>query len=65
MKNLFKTTIVIWTDYDPEDADITYLATEAADGDAYCSSQRKTFVKDPTKDPEWDGTEFFDCGKEE
>jgi hypothetical protein len=34
---LHKSTIVIWTDYDPSDSEISALAREAENGDAYCS----------------------------
>lgn len=64
---LWKTTIVIWSEYDPtegaEDADdeldIVTLAEEAVDGNAYCSYADATLIQRPEKDPHWDGTEFF------
>ena len=59
-KNLYKTTIVIWSDGDPFGVDIGTLAREADSGDAYCSSKKSELVKDPTKDKDWDDTEFFD-----
>lgn len=57
---LFKTTVVIWTDYDPSILELDELAREAVSGDAYCSHQETHLVDDPTTDPNWDGTEFFD-----
>jgi hypothetical protein len=64
---LYKTTIVIWTDYDPRTRELEDLAREATVGDAYCSKQEAVEVADPSGDPEWDGTEFFDppFGEEE
>lgn len=59
-KKLFKTTIVIWSDYDPSGIGLDDLAREAISGDAYCSKQAKELIRDPQKDPDWDGTEFFD-----
>lgn len=57
---LFKTTIVIWSEYDPNsnEMEIDDLAREAMQGDAYCSSQ-KTECVDPRTDYDWDGTDFF------
>ena len=59
---LHKTTIVIWTREDPIGQEISYLAQRATGGDAYCSKQASGLVAEPEKDPDWDGTEFFDCG---
>ena len=55
-KELWVTTIVIWTDYNPRGLEIIDLAREATPGDAYCSSQHVTRVTDPLTFP---GTEFF------
>jgi hypothetical protein len=58
---LFKTTIVIWSEWDPTLATtIADLAREAEDGDAYCSAMKSVRVADPTQDPDWDCTDFFD-----
>jgi hypothetical protein len=61
MKPLFKTTVVIWSEYNPESdgLDLSDLAHEAEDGLAYCSKLVAVRVKNPAKDPDWDGTEFF------
>ena len=68
---LYKTTIVIWSEYDPfgGDADILMaddglelLVRDSRDGESYCSKAKGEKVEDPTKDPDWDGTEFFDDG---
>lgn len=58
MQPLYKTTIVIWTDYLPE-SDIDNLAREAIYGDAYCSRHEVSKIEDPEGDEDWDGTEFF------
>jgi len=62
---LFKTTIVIWTDYDPDCVEIEDLAREATSGDGYCSKQLSEEVLDLKNDPDWDNTEFFDADDEE
>ena len=59
-KQLWKTTIVIWTDYDPYRSEIEELAREATVGDAYCSNRITKQIKDLNEDEDWDGTEFFD-----
>ena len=59
MRPLFKTTIVIWSDFDPVSAELSELAREAEVGEAYCSRSARVFVQDPVNDPDWDGTEFF------
>lgn len=61
-KTLWKTTLVIWTDYDPSAMEIDALATEAIGGSAYCAIQASEQVEHPETDPQWDGTEFFDMG---
>lgn len=66
MKPLYKTTIVIWTDYEPigfGDDLLSSLACEAEVGDAYCSSCETKQVEEPSSDPNWDGTEFFGVGE--
>ncbi len=57
-KKLYKSTIVIWTDYNPDTVELEDLAREAQRGDAYCSKNVSAEV-DPRTDPDWDGTEFF------
>ena len=59
--SLYKTTIVIWSEYNPAEAkiEIDYLARDAMQGESYCSKQVSEFVTDPEADPDWDGTEFF------
>jgi len=48
-KNLYKTTIVIWTENDPQNMKIEDLAEEVEDGNAICSRQ-ETVAVDPWKD---------------
>lgn len=60
MKQLFKTTIVIWSEYDPEgQRELMDIARDATDGQSYCSRMTRDKIEDPSKDPDWDGTEFF------
>jgi len=64
---LFKTTVVIWSEYNPEEngTELEDLARDATDGESYCSKQTCLKVEDPTKDPDWDGTEFFGVDDDE
>lgn len=65
MSKLFKTTIVIWSEFNPEGVyEIDRLSQEAMSGMAYCSKQKTEEVKEPTSDPDWDGTEFFEHPEE-
>ena len=59
---LYKTTIVIWTDYDPQHQEIDCLAREAFYGDAFCSSREIEVVSDKYKFPD---TEFFGADDED
>lgn len=59
LPSLWKTTIVVWTDYDPRSRELEDLAREATSGDAYCSKQEAVEVANPESDDDWDGTEFF------
>jgi hypothetical protein len=59
-KPLHKHTIVIWADWDGTNSELSYLAREAEQGDAYCSLFSSELIAEPDKDPAWDGTEFFD-----
>jgi len=58
-KPLWKSTIVIWTEFDPYDTEIDTLAWHAMEGDGYCSRHIADHIADPESDPDWDGTEFF------
>lgn len=55
-QKLYKTTIVIWSEYPTNEYSIEDLAREATNGDAYCSLQHCEGVSDPSKFPH---TEFF------
>lgn len=58
-KTLYKSTIVIWSEGDPNLMELDDLAREAVSGSAYCSKHHIHVVKEPTTDKDWDGTEFF------
>lgn len=71
-KPLFKTTVIIWTEYDPHKTELLYhedglefLMREASSGNGYCSNAGTIEVIEPTQDPDWDGTDFFNDEPEE
>jgi len=55
---LYKHTIVIWSELGQMD-DLATIGGAADCGDAYCAKYEVDQVEDPSKDPDWDGTEFF------
>lgn len=59
--HLYKSTIVIWSDYDPSARamELEEIARQAVSGDAYCSKMDCEIVSDPQNDSDWDGNEFF------
>lgn len=59
VKPLYKATIVIWSDSDPRNLELSDLAREAESGECYCSSLHTKIVEAPEHDPDWDGTDFF------
>lgn len=61
MKPLYRTIIVIWSEYDPtNELELEELARAATNGDAYCSVQESVKVDNPEDDPHWDNNTFFD-----
>jgi hypothetical protein len=58
--SMYKTTIVIWSDYDPSKSDIDTLARDSISGQSYCSVRKSEHIQNHRSDNDWDGTEFFD-----
>jgi hypothetical protein len=56
---LYKTTIVIWSEYDPRKIELDELARDATHGNAYCSSWVSDPIDNPSADPDWDNNDFF------
>lgn len=65
VKPLYKSTVVIWSSFDPANFELSGLSREAEQGEAYCSVFRTRRIRRPLQDPDWDGTEFFDSRCEE
>jgi hypothetical protein len=59
MLKLYKTTVVVWSTYDPTEFELSDLARDAEQGGSYCSSFISVLLQDAESDPDWDGTEFF------
>lgn len=64
-QGLFKTTIVVWSDFSPEDYDAEDICREAIRGDAHLSTMRSEFIDDPESDPDWDDNSFFEDDEED
>lgn len=58
-RKLWKSTIVIYSDYDPHTLELSDLAREAESGDAYCAGMESEIVND-FNDVEEAALEFFD-----
>jgi len=58
-KNLYKTTLIIWTTYNPESVNLEDLGREADGGAALCSHCEMVFVQHPRKDKDFPNTDFF------
>lgn len=58
-KKLYKTTIIIWSDFRGDSVSLEDLARDADSGGSYCSKSESCLIEEPTKDADWDGTEFF------
>ena len=56
---LYKSTMTIWTTYDPTEVELTELVHLAENVGAYCSSVTCALIPEPERDPAWDGTDFF------
>lgn len=67
MTTLFKTTVTIWTEYDPDCVELSDLIHDAECGDAICSGSKIKAVLEPTKDKDCTGSvrEFFMLDDEE
>jgi hypothetical protein len=58
---MYKTTIIIWSEYRGDSLEIDDLAREAMRGDALCTKQKSEKVEHPERDVDWteDMAEFF------
>ncbi len=59
LMKLYKSTIVIWSEENPMQLELSALARGAEVGDDYCSKRHAELVEDPGSDPDWDGADFF------
>ena len=56
---LYKTTLIIWSDFAPNHLEIDKLARDAMSGESYCSHSNTELIDPAENDPHWDNTEFF------
>ena len=51
---LYKTTVVIWSDFNPITSELSELVREAEHGDAaYCARMDTQVIEKPEADPDW------------
>jgi hypothetical protein len=62
LKPLYKSTVILWTEYDPSKVDpqLMDLAFHAETEYVHCSSIKSVRVDEPEKDRAWNDSEFFD-----
>jgi len=62
LKPLYKSTVILWTEYDPSKVDpqLMDLRFHAENEYVHCSSIKSELVGEPEKDPTWNDMEFFD-----
>jgi len=56
---LFKTTLVIWSRFDPEGMEMEDLAFSVSQDESYCSGCATEEIENPRKDIDFDGNSFF------
>jgi hypothetical protein len=64
MSGLFRTTIVIWSEFDGGEVELEDLARDATSGGSYCSKQDSVFIEDPYSDADPPSQEFFEMEEE-
>ena len=59
--SLYKTTLIIWSEFNPTGMAIDDLATEAVNGSAYCAKKLMEEVEVPRVDKDWvvDGERYL------
>lgn len=62
MKALYKSAVVLWTEYDPHLMDLRFHAENEF---LHCSRMKCTRIAEPDKDPEWDAAAFSDLEGDE
>jgi hypothetical protein len=55
-RQLWKTTLVIWSDTDPSQWSNAHLGRESEEGEAWCETRTTALVTDPEEFP---ATDFF------
>jgi hypothetical protein len=68
MSGLFKTTIVVWSDFDPRDEIVSDAGKRqrSVHKHRFCQDERTAFVADPKNDPDfpYDASAFFAWDKD-
>jgi len=64
-RKLWKTTIVVWSEFDPQKLEMVNLIREATDGQAIITKQDAELVSDPYSQEDGPPEEFFETICEE
>jgi len=64
-RKLWKTTVVIWSEFDPQTVEIDRLISEGIGGEAYISKQHAELVSDPYSQEDGPPEDFFDSGDDD
>jgi hypothetical protein len=64
-RGLWKTTIVIWSEFNGMSIELSDLARDAETGESYCSFSESIFITNPLDDPHAPSQEFFQLDEEE
>jgi hypothetical protein len=59
-RKLWKTTIVVWSEWDPRNVETINLVREATNGDAYISREEHELISNPYKQPDGPPDGFFE-----
>jgi len=60
-RKLWKTTIVIWSSYDPQRIPVSRLAQEGEAGDAYIAKAHSELIDGPYDQIDAPPEDFFEC----
>ena len=64
-RRLWKTEIVIWSAYDPQKIEVSELARDGEQGDAYITKAHSELISSPYVQDDGPPEDFFDTGSED
>ena len=57
-KSLYKTTLVVWSNFDPKEVSANNLVKDSSN--SYISYRNTRILHDPEQDPHWDHNNHFE-----